>query len=216
MIIADVVTTTTLQRVVPDERDRQRLRHPRSRRRHRHRARLARRPDHDRAASGSRSRRRSPEACCWSSRWSRLPKARSIDRLAAARVRRARPDRWRLLDRLGIFDGASPATARGPGRRLTEEAVQAGRHVVIRRRRRARRPVRDRVGTSRCATVTGPPSRRWRRSRRGRLLRRDRTARAATSHRLRHRGHRLAAVPHPGRGLLAHRRTRALASRRRC
>jgi MFS family permease len=59
-----------------------------------------------------------------------LPKARSIDRLAAARARELGP-KVAILDRLGIFDGATPQQLEALAASVTEEAVRPG-DVVIR------------------------------------------------------------------------------------
>ena len=59
-----------------------------------------------------------------------LPRARNIDRKAAARVGELRP-RVESLERLGIFEAASPQTLEALAASLTEEVVSAG-EVVIR------------------------------------------------------------------------------------
>ena len=59
-----------------------------------------------------------------------LPKARSIDRLAAARARELGP-KVAILDRLGIFDGATPQQLEALAASVAEEAVRPG-DVVIR------------------------------------------------------------------------------------
>jgi MFS family permease len=58
-----------------------------------------------------------------------LPRARAIDRTAAARVAELAP-RVALLDRLGIFEGTSAQQLEALAANLTEEAVTTG-HVVI-------------------------------------------------------------------------------------
>ncbi|MGH2539310.1 MAG: MFS transporter [Actinomycetota bacterium] len=58
-----------------------------------------------------------------------LPRARAMDRAAAARAKELAP-RVALLDRLGIFEGTSPQQLEALAASSTEEAATAGRIVI--------------------------------------------------------------------------------------
>ena len=133
-----------------------------------------------------------------------------MDRIAAARVAELAPA-VALLERLDLFETASPATSRRWPPSPRESRYRLARSSC--ERATNRRPARDRVRHRGGHDGRGRSYAREPQGRR--LLRRDRIARAATSHRLRHGGDRVGALSSPRRGLLAHRRTKACASRRR-